>query len=211
MGSLVVRTAGALSHADGARVEAIYEGAFIADLRVPFGELTRPGDADQMFVALAGGTPVGFAAFRLLGSVGWSFLRYFAIDRERRGQGLGREFWRLLQLSLREAAWPPEIIFEVEHPDDAAGDAAERLIRERRIRFWTGCGASVLPATAYVTPDFTGCGTTEPMLLLAATPAAAPPVRGDQLRRLVLAIYTDRYGVPPDDPLVSRALASVAA
>jgi hypothetical protein len=29
------------------------------------------------------------------------------------------------------------------------------------------------------------------------------------LRSLVLAIYTDRYGMAPDDPLVARALASI--
>ena len=45
------------------------------------------------------------------------------------------------------------------------------------------------------------------MLLMAAS----SPVDGGQLRQLVLAIYTDRYGLPPTDPLVRRALASIAA
>lgn len=39
---------------------------------------------------------------------------------------------------------------------------------------------------------------TQPMLLMASTPATDPPVHGDRLRRLVTAIYTDRYGLAPD-------------
>ena len=173
---------------------------------MPFSELIRSGDADQAFVAMDGTLPVGFAALRLLRSVQWSFLRYFAIAGQRRGQGLGREFWRLLQPSLRAAGWPASVIFEVEDPADAEGDQAERLIRQRRICFWTAGGARLLPAPGYVLPDYTGAGFTEPMLLMAAS---GPSVTGEQLRELVLAIYTDRYGLPSDDPLVLAALASI--
>lgn len=51
---------------------------------------------------------------------------------------------------------------------------------------------------------------TEPMLLMAATLAAGPAVSSDRLRALVMAIYTDRYVMAPDDPLVTRVLASIA-
>jgi hypothetical protein len=210
MPPVTVTPVGALSDDQLARVRRIYEGAFREDLRVPFGELTRTGHADLTFAAIAGTVPAGVAAFRLLGSAGWTFLRYFAIAGELRSQGLGREFWQLLHGALRTLAWPARIVFEVEGPGESAGDAAERDIRERRIRFWTACGARLLPAPGYVTPDYTGSGMTEPMLLMAASPAASPSVAGDRLRRLVLAIYTDRYGMAPDDLLVSRALASIA-
>jgi GNAT superfamily N-acetyltransferase len=192
-----------------AAVEAIYADAFAPGLRVPFTDLTRPGATDQTFVAMAGPVPVGFAAVRLLGSVGWSFLRYFAIAGDRRSWGLGRWFWQLLPPALRDRAWPTSIVFEVEEPGEAAGDVAERVLRERRIRFWVACGARPLPVAGYVLPDYTGSGTSEPMLLMAA--AGAPVIHGERLRTLVLAIYTDRYGLAPDDPLVSRALASIAA
>jgi hypothetical protein len=49
------------------------------------------------------------------------------------------------------------------------------------------------------------------MLLMAYAEAGQPPLEGDRLRHLVLAIYADRYGLPPGDPLVTRALASVSA
>lgn len=203
---LAVRPLDALNAGQLARVQAIYEDAFSHELRVPFGDLTRRSDADQTFVAMADQAPAGFAALRRLGSVEWSFLRYFAIAGERRSEGLGRRFWQLLQLSLRQASWPARVVFEVEDPGEAAGDQAERVIRKRRISFWTACGARLLPASDYVLPDYTASGLTEPMLLMAA----ASSVQGTELRNLVLAIYTDRYGMAPDDPLVSRALASIA-
>jgi GNAT superfamily N-acetyltransferase len=196
----------ALTAAQLRQAELIYEGGFSPELRVPFGELARPGDHDQTYVALQGTAPAGVAALRLLGSVQWSFLRYFAIAEDRRGQGLGRQFLRLLGPSLRAAGWPASVVFEVEDPADAPGDQAERLIRQRRISFWTACGARLLPAAGYVLPDYTGSGFTEPMLLMAASEST---VSGDRLRELVLAIYTDRYGLPSDDPLVLEALASI--
>ena len=211
MAGLVVKLIEDLSDEQLARVQMIYEGAFSPELRVPFRELAQPGDADRTFVAMEGETTlVGVAALRLLVSVQWSFLRYFAIAAERRKRGLGRQFWQLLQLELRKQAWPTRIIFEVEDPGDSAGDEAERAIRARRISFWTACGARLLQAPGYVLPDYTSSGTTEPMLLMAATRVAVPSVQGDELRRLVLAIYTDRYGLAPNDPLVSQALESIA-
>lgn len=210
LGGLVVKPVDTLSEEQLCGVQGIYEGAFSPALRVPFSELVRPGPADQMLVAMDGKVPAGFAALRLLGSVEWSFVRFFAIAGERRSQGIGRQFWQLLHLSLRDAAWPTRVIFEVEDPAEAAGDEAERLIRERRLSFWTACGARLLPVFEYVLPDYTGSGVTEPMLLMAATPAAAPAVTSDRLGALVKAIYTDRYSMAPDDPLVTLALASIA-
>lgn len=207
MAVFVVEPIDALSDEQVARVQMIYEDAFSLDLQVPFNELTHPGNIDLTYVALDGSEPVGFAALRLLGSVQWSFLRYFAIARERQSQGVGRQFWRLLNRSLNAEAWPAQIVFEVEDPGEAAGDDAERVIRQRRIDFWIACGARQLPAPAYVLPDYTGSGFTEPMLLMAGSSQMTPLVEGDQLRSLILAIYTDRYGLLPNDPLVLRALA----
>lgn len=209
MANLDVKPIEALDEEQHLQVQAIYEEAFSPDLRVPFSELTRPGEADRTFVAMDGKAPAGVAALRLLCSVDWSFLRYFAIAGKRRGQGLGHQFWQLLHQSLRKDAWPECVIFEVEKPSEAHGDKAERMIRERRISFWTACGARLLPVSEYVLPDYTGSGTTEAMLLMAATPVAVPAVQGDQLRKLVRAIYADRYGLRPNDPFVSQAVASV--
>jgi hypothetical protein len=195
-----------LSAAQRARVAAIYADSFSASLRVPFAELSQPAPDNRMLVALAGPAPVGFAALRLLGSAGWSFLRYFAIERSRRSQGSGREFWPILLRELAAGDWPARVVFEVEDPAEAAGDAAEYLLRRQRIAFWTAVGARLLPVPDYVMPDYTGAGT-EPVLLMASAEVDRP----DELTSLVRGIYADRYGLAPADPLVGRALATISA
>lgn len=83
-------------------------------------------------------------------------------------------------------------------------------MRERRVRFWAGCGGRLLPVPDYVLPDYTGCGKTEPTLLMASEPGEGSSWSPEELRSLVLAIYTDRYGLAASDSLVTGALASIA-
>ena len=206
MTGIAITEVDALSREQQALTRAIYEHSFGPGLRVPFGELVRPGELDRTFVMAVDDEPAGIAVVRRLRSVEWTFLRYFAIAGDRRSQGLGRELWRLLRQSLREHAWPAHMIFEVEDPGEATIDDEERVTRHRRIRFWTACGAELLPVPGYVLPVYTEAGVAEPMLLMAAAEELVP---GELLRGLVLAIYTDRYGMEPEDPLVARALASV--
>jgi hypothetical protein len=208
MVSLGVEPVAALTEQQLGELRGIYEESFSPDFQVPFIELTEPGDLDRTLVAFAGPAPAGFAVLRLLSSVQWSFLRYFGIAAARRSQGLGRQFWHQLQRSLAQDDWPVRIVFEVEDPADAA-DAAERLIRDRRVDFWRACGARVLSAPGYILPDFTGSGMTEPMLLMAGGPQLTTLPEGDQLRSLVLAIYTERYRLAPEHPIVRQALASI--
>jgi Acetyltransferase (GNAT) family len=209
MGTLEIAAIGALSQAQLRQVREIYEEAFPPALRVPFDELITTGELDQMLLALDGSAPAGFASLRLLPSAEWTFLRYFAVAAPRRSQGAGRRFWQLAQTSVGTAGWPDRIVFEVEDPGEAGQDDAERLVRERRLRFWAGCGAQLLPVPGYVLPDYTGSGITEPILLMASDPSDSTWWSPDQLRSLVLAIYTDRYGLAGSDPLVTDALASI--
>jgi hypothetical protein len=201
---LTAAPAGALSGDQLDAVRRLYEEAFPAALRVPFAELAEPGPDGRLIAGLDGGIPVGFAALRVLGSAGWVFLRYFGIAADRRRQGAGRRLWELLP-GAWPAGWPGRVAFEVEDPAEAAG--AERQIRRDRVSFWRGCGPEQLAVPGYAMPDFTGAlgAAAEPMLLMAA-----PACAGGELRRLVLAIYTDRYGLAPQDPLVRRALESVS-
>jgi hypothetical protein len=207
---LVVEPIDALGDVQLGLTRILYEEAFGAELRVPFSELTRQGDADRTYVAVQERAPAGFAALRLLSSVEWAFLRYFAIGAELRSQGLGQRFWQILRLELQTDAWPANVVFEVEDPGETAISDAERVIRDRRIKFWSVCGARMLPVSGYVLPDYGASGATEPMLLMAATAAGERPPQDDGLRRLILAIYAERYGMAPDEPMVSRAVASVA-
>ena len=190
------------------RVTEVYEQAFGPHHRVPFAELAAMGPQDMLVAALDGDEPAGFAALRLLDSVGWTFLRYYGIATRRRGAGLGQRFWRLLRPTVEQAGWPARIVFEVEDPAHAASEEA-RDVAVARIAFWARCGCQVLPITGFVMPDITGYSSPEPMLLMAGDPAK-DSWSAAELADLVLAIYTRRYQLDAEHPTVVAALASIA-
>lgn len=210
MSNLEVAAIGTLGREQLRQVREIYEEAFPPALRVPFADLIKTGDHDQMLVALDGSAAAGFASLRLLPSASWTFLRYYAVASARRSKGTGRQFWPLVTVTASAAGWPDRVVFEVEDPDEAGQDAAERVVRQRRLRFWASLGARLLAVPGYVLPDYTGSGFTEPILLMASDPAGRSPRSPGELRSLVLAVYTDRYGLAGTDPLVTGALASIA-
>jgi hypothetical protein len=205
---LVVVPAAGLSSDQLGSVAASYEQAFPAGQRVPFAELCATGPADLLLVLRDGGAPAGFASLRLLGEADWAFLRYFAIRADRRRTGLGQRFWPLVRRSVLDAGWPSRIVFEVEDPAHAA-DEDQRLVSAARIEFWKRCGCDELPVSGYVMPSINGTVPPEPMLLMAADPAAPTPMPAGQVRALVRAVYHGRYQLDPGHPLVRAALASV--
>ena len=143
------------------QLELVYEQAFPARLRVPLAELTVPSPHDQVLVGLVGDVVAGFAALRLLDTVGWVFLRYYAVAAQCRRQRLGLRFWQLLSPSLTSAGWPARIAFEVEDPADARDDPLEQDVRRGRIAFWESCGAGILPVPRYVMPALNAQGALE--------------------------------------------------
>jgi hypothetical protein len=205
MNSLIARRSNVLAGPQLASVNAIFDQAFPAHLRVPFAELATSGPRDALHVALDGEVPVGFAAVRLLDSVGWVFLRYFATAAERRREGLGRGLWELLAGCLARDGWPGLICFEVEDPAQA-DDEPERLVREGRVTFWESCGAARLPVPGDLSPGIAGPAPPEPVLLMAPDAAKVSAV---ELADLVRAIYLQRYGLPSDDSLVRHAVDSI--
>ena len=207
MGELRVAACGELTGSQRDRVHEIYRQAFGAHHRVPFDELTATGPADEFLAPLDGGEPVGFAAFRILSSAGWTFLRYYAIAADRRSSGLGQRFWRLVRSSVQAAGWPARIALEVEDPGHVTGLGQPEVARAR-IAFWTRCGCQVLPVGRYAMPGLTGATPAEPMLLLASDPAATE-ISDGEIADLVRAIYSERYQLAPQHPLAAAALASV--
>jgi hypothetical protein len=191
------------------QVVGIYAQAFPPELRVPFAELATPGPKDLMHVAVDQSEPVGFAATMLLGRTGWTFLRYYGVAAARRRGGIGLRFWPLLLAALESAGWPARVVFEVEDPRHAASDLVEKGVREARIAFWERCGARLLPVDGYVMPDLAGLAAPEPMLLMAYDGADAGQLRPAQVAGLIAALYSCRYGLDGDDPMVLAALGSI--
>jgi hypothetical protein len=191
------------------QVVGIYAQAFPPELRVPFAELANPGPAGLMHVAIEGSEPVGFAASMLLGHTGWIFLRYYGISATRRRRGVGRRFWPLLLTALDCAGWPDRVVFEVEDPGQAGPDEAEKGVRDARIAFWERCGARLLPVDGYVMPDLAGLSAPEPMRLMAYDAATGGQLPPGQVADLVAALYSCRYGLAGDHPMVLAALTSI--
>ncbi len=191
------------------QVADIYVQAFPPELRVPLAELATPGPAALMHVAVDGHEAVGFAATMLLGQTGWVFLRYYGISATRRRHGIGLRFWPLLLTALASAGWPAQVVFEVEDPRQSAANPTEKGVREARIAFWQRCGARLLPVDGYVMPDLAGLAAPEPMRLMAYEAASGGQLLPDQVGNLVAALYSCRYGLDGDDPMVVAALGSI--
>jgi GNAT superfamily N-acetyltransferase len=188
-------------------VRRIYDDGFPPELQVPFPELTSGGPADLLLAAVVRGRPVGFASQMRLGP-DWTFLRYYAVAPECRRQGAGLKLWQLVRATLASAGWPSQVVLEVENPGHAR-TAAEFDIRTGRIAFWERCGARLIDLPGYLMPDISGLASPEPMLLMTvpASDGAAP--RPAEVARLVAEVYSRRYGLGSDHPMVSAALASI--
>lgn len=184
-------------------VRTIYDETFTEPNRPAFDQLVRMRRPDEQVLVLVDDHPLAFAALRELGPTSWMFLRYFAVHRNLRGTGIGTQLWGHLREEMLRCGYP-RIVFEVEDPAQA-GTEAERVVRERRISFYTRVGALLLPVRGYLPPHGDD---TRPMLLMAADlyGTRTPPVEGDDLRRVITGVYLHHYGVPEDHPIVLDTL-----
>jgi GNAT superfamily N-acetyltransferase len=196
-----------LADVDQAEIEAaraIYEAGFPAAVRAPFNDLvdTRPDERMQLLLDGAGQV-LGVVLVRDLGDTKWTFLRYFVVAAQRRGQGIGGRLWSALCRDLA-ARGRERLLFDVEDPDDAAADPREVDERRSRVRFYRRLGADLVeladPAS-YAPPHHGEAGTVAiPLRLLGADLDGAGGSRPLQLdgattELLVAAVMQLRYGV----------------
>lgn len=184
-------------------VRAIYDETFTESDRPSFDQLVRMRRPDEQVLVLVDDHPLAFAALRELGPTSWMFLRYFAVHKNLRGTGVGTQLWTHLRDEMLRCGYP-RIVFEVEDPQQAS-TPAEAFVREQRISFYTKVGARLLPVNGYLPPRGDD---THPMLLMAADlySTQTPPVEGDDLRRVITAVYLHHYGVPDSHPVVRDTL-----
>ena len=97
----------------------------------------------RMWALLDGdGDFTGMAYTSLNAQLRLVYLGYFAVRAERRGQGHGTTFYRMLLPAVWEGAGL--MVFDVERPD-LLEDGVKRQAAERRIGFYERLGACVLP------------------------------------------------------------------
>jgi GNAT superfamily N-acetyltransferase len=195
-------------------VRRIYEEGFPPHQRADFAEVSERHRGDESALALVrDGQPCGFAMLRSLGDTGWTYLRYFVVERHQRGRGLGGVLWDQLAAWLRAAGFTL-LVFDVDDPAEPGQEPGETSIRSRRIGFYERHGARLLPVTGYRTPHVApqaGDQDWAPMLLMAATLAGdtAGPRPGSgsgRVRAVVDAVYRYRWGLDPADPRLAGVL-----
>jgi GNAT superfamily N-acetyltransferase len=193
-----------LAEAADAQVEAAqatFEAGFPAAVRAPFAELldTRPDERLQIFASAAGDV-LGVTLVRDLAGLGWTFLRYFVVTGDRRGQGIGSRQWSALCRDLADRG-QTRILFDVEDPDDPAADAAERDERERRVRFYQRLNADLVAVEDYAPPHHGAPGTAViPLRLMAAQiddtgRSSTPPSDPTTTAAMLTGVMRHRYGV----------------
>jgi GNAT superfamily N-acetyltransferase len=187
-----------------AQAREIYESAFPAAVRAPFADLVAVAPTERTQVLLDHGGVLGLFLVRDLADTGWSFLRYFVVAAESRGQGAGGRLWRALCRDLA-ARGQTRLLFDVEDPDEATVEPTETAIRVSRVRFYRRLGADLVDVTDYAPPAHGEPGTDPvPLRLLGAVVDSSgetsplppdPAAVGD----LVDAVMRHRYGIDPGD------------
>lgn len=190
-----------------ARINTIYEDSFPPAEREPIACLTHLEVETKrlLFVVRDENDVLGFASVRRFNDRSLLFLDYFAITREARNSGIGGEVLGLIAAALRRFRAAKALIWEVESPADASGEA--QRLRERRIQFYLRNGARLVEDHGvYRMPDITGRTESLPMRLmwLPLRPDYRLPY-GENIPRLFELIYWNVYGRGQRDPLL-RAL-----
>ena len=175
----------------GSAIRFIYESAFPESVRAPWESISHPRDDEELLI-LADDDPVGFALVRYLGDTSYVFVRYFAVDGSRRGEGLGG---RLL-VALREHAEArgcTALLLDVEAPQDAPHPHRDDDLR--RIAFYERHGLALLPVPDYAPPDHGSTGEQIALLLMGMPLGTGEALEGEHLDECVGAVYRHRYGV----------------
>jgi GNAT superfamily N-acetyltransferase len=191
----------------------IYEAGFPPAERAPFEDLldTRSDERMQLLLdddgsAGDGGASdvLGLVLVRDLGTTDWTFLRYFVVTADRRGQGVGGRLWSALCRDLA-ARGRTRVLLDVEDPDDPTADPDEVDERWRRVRFYRRAGAQLIDVDSYAPPHHGAPGTPSmPLRPMGASLNAAGRSRPLELdatsvAELMAAVMHFRYGVKAPD------------
>ena len=173
---------------------SIYHESFPSSEREPHEVILRSVEKGigRAIRAREDGQVVGLATIHLLRDPEAVFLVYLAVEARRRGCGVGRQLFEeasAIGAAARRAS--SGTVWEVDIPSRGESPA-EVLRRERRIRFFERCGGYVLP-TLFQQPPVDGIAPV-PMHLMYRTEHGRELPKPDEVRRLVRALYFEKYG-----------------
>ncbi|MCW5943205.1 MAG: GNAT family N-acetyltransferase [Fimbriimonadaceae bacterium] len=197
-------------------IEALYEAAFEEVLRLPTGFLrasvARPHEGPRTrFLTSAEDEegPLGFAYFELLREARMGYAIYLAVSPERRGRSVGSALLKDVVRRLAEEAEKQGcpcggVMLEVERVEEAH-DEADRIERERRLRFFAKHGARPLTSGYRQPPAQPGFPSVPLNLLWLPMSEARPEPLAERIR----AYYRNGHGLGDDAPEVVATLGSL--
>lgn len=177
-------------------VTNLYVDSFPESERSDPGSLFDLDPGHLLLTANRGSRLLGFASVRALAEVRTALLAYIAVDPTTRSQGVGRLLLDQVARSA-EAMGLQGIVLEIEDPETPGAGPDAR----RRPAFYRRWGARDLPCLErYYMPSFAEPDRLLPMQLLYRPLDDRLP-QGDDLRRLLTALYESEYRAWADDLL----------
>jgi GNAT superfamily N-acetyltransferase len=204
----------------------IYEASFPIEERDPVERIAHAMRRKQeknrhsehishFLAAVDAGRAIGLVMYSYYKKERLGFLFYMATDLDLRGQGLGSWMFKKTMQRLEEdahflAGEPPLGMFwEVERPLDAA-DEAERILRERRIRFYQRNGAVLMDWIDFTAPPLDEDLPPVPYyLMFRSSDYRETKFNRELVRAVIDSTLLYGYGVTPDSEYYKQAIASL--
>jgi GNAT superfamily N-acetyltransferase len=189
------------------QVRRIYMEAFPTGQRVDYNALAAAvADGRRLlFTAEDGGQVLGFALTTPLPGTDLHCLEYFAVRQGERSRGIGTGLLRGVLSDLHAHQRASGLILEVE--SDQEGGEEERDTRRARMAFYSRNGAyPVEEVPHFLAPDLIDGGTIEMQLMWLPAGGAPASLSRPELCAGIRGIYSQCYGLTPDDPRVEVTL-----
>jgi GNAT superfamily N-acetyltransferase len=162
-------------------------------------------DDYEFRVALADRTVLGFTIVKTFRQCAASLLEYMAVDRTRRGGGIGSRLFRAA--SSAETTLPRYVLIEVEDEEEVAG-LPEGVQRRRRKAFYRANRCREVAGLSYLMPTV-AAERAPRMNLLAYRDKLPATIDKAELRGWLESIYVEVYRQPATDPRISQMLATL--
>ena len=176
----------------------LYASSFPSSEREPPGVILATVQAGAGFVvrARSAGVTVGLSSAHVLREPSVLFLVYLAVAPRWRSRQIGAALlehtWTTACTRYSESGVASSgLVCEVEIPDEAS-NTREREVRRRRLAFFEGVGARVLPQR-YLQPPVDAVASVPMHLMYRPAPGAAFPTAA-ATSALIKAIYVEKYG-----------------
>jgi hypothetical protein len=159
-------------------------------------------DDYEFRVGIADGTLLGFTIVKTFHRCAASLLEYMAVDRARRGGGIGGSLFR--EACSAKTTRSRVVLIEVEDEEEVTS-LPEELQRRRRKAFYRANGCREVEGLSYLMPTVSA---EQPprMNLLAYRSDLPATIDKGELRRWLESIYIEVYRQPADDPRIGRML-----